>query len=174
MLVYGNFIYMNIETKIMKFEDLEFFLEVRNECRHYLHCNKEFAYKDVCEWFFKEKRLYYTIFKDGIRVGIFRIKNWDNENRHTYVGCDIHKDYRGQGIATASYTKMLDWIFCYSHIHKVYLEVLSNNTAIKLYKKLGFVEEGRKLQDIRRGPNEYLDSIIMALYKRGWNESKNR
>ena len=49
-------------------------------------------------------------------------------------------------------------------LHKLCLEVFAHNTAaIALYRKNGFVEEGRRVQQYRRASGELWDSIVMGL-----------
>lgn len=43
------------------------------------------------------------------------------------------------------------------------MEVISDNEkAIKLFKKIGFIKEGRLIKDSYYGNGKYLDLIIMA------------
>jgi ribosomal protein S18 acetylase RimI-like enzyme len=37
----------------------------------------------------------------------------------------------------------------------------TNQRAISLYKKMGFVEEGRKIKEFKMSEREYVDDIIM-------------
>jgi RimJ/RimL family protein N-acetyltransferase len=47
----------------------------------------------------------------------------------------------------------------------VCLQVFANNTdAIALYKKFGFVEEGRKVKEIKFCEDRYDDVILMAKF----------
>jgi L-amino acid N-acyltransferase YncA len=49
-------------------------------------------------------------------------------------------------------------------LHKLSLEVFAHNTAgIALYRKCGFVEEGRRARQYRRSSGELWDSIVMGL-----------
>ena len=49
-------------------------------------------------------------------------------------------------------------------LHKLSLEVFAHNTAaIALYRKCGFVEEGRRTRQYRRASGELWDSIVMGL-----------
>jgi RimJ/RimL family protein N-acetyltransferase len=49
-------------------------------------------------------------------------------------------------------------------LHKLCLEVFAHNTAaIALYRKCGFLEEGRRAQQYRRANGELWDSIVMGL-----------
>ena len=57
---------------------------------------------------------------------------------------------------------VIEWASEHRLIEKIGLGVFANNiTAINLYKKLGFVEEGRKIREIKIGPNRYVDSVLM-------------
>ena len=49
-------------------------------------------------------------------------------------------------------------------LHKLCLEVFPTNTpAIALYRKYGFVEEGRRVKQYRRASGELWDSLMMGL-----------
>ena len=50
-------------------------------------------------------------------------------------------------------------------LEKIYLKVhATNGRAISLYQKLGFREEGRLVRDLKLGPNEYVDTVVMSLF----------
>ena len=74
--------------------------------------------------------------------------------------------YWGLGVGGALVRTMLDWA-SRTGIIRVTLKVVSDNyRAIKLYRRFGFVEEGRLIKD-RYYPDkkEFSDSIIMARIK---------
>ena len=49
-------------------------------------------------------------------------------------------------------------------LHKLALDVFPHNeAAIALYRKHGFVEEGRRIKHYRRANGELWDSIVMGL-----------
>jgi len=78
------------------------------------------------------------------------------------VGITVLKDFRGLGIGKALMETVIGWASDHPVIEKIGLGVFSNNTgAINLYKKLGFVEEGRKVKEIKIGPDNHIDSILM-------------
>jgi RimJ/RimL family protein N-acetyltransferase len=61
---------------------------------------------------------------------------------------------------------MLDTLFTELDLNKVSLEVLETNLrAIHLYKKLGFVIEGVKREEVKTSSGDYVDSIVMSLLK---------
>ncbi len=74
----------------------------------------------------------------------------------------VSREWRGQGIGTALLRSLIAWAEPHPTIEKLSLEVFSTNaTAIGLYRKLGFIEEGRQPREIKLGPEKYVDSILM-------------
>jgi RimJ/RimL family protein N-acetyltransferase len=66
---------------------------------------------------------------------------------------------------TASLQTLLDWAQANPAIEKVCLAVfVTNSAAIGLYEKLGFAEEGRRRRDIRRGPEDYVDTVMTCRF----------
>ena len=101
---------------------------------------------------------------DGEIVGSVDMGNGERKRiQHVgTVGITVLKDFRGLGVGKALMESVIEWASKHSVIEKIGLEVFSNNAgAINLYKKLGFVEEGRKLKGVKIGPDDYLDSILM-------------
>lgn len=78
------------------------------------------------------------------------------------LGIAVVKEWRGRGVGTALLQLLLDWARASPDIEKVGLDVFATNeSAIRLYRKLGFVEEGRRIKDIKRGPGDYVDTVTM-------------
>lgn len=74
----------------------------------------------------------------------------------------IRKGYREMGIGSMLLQALLDWAESNPFIEKVSLGVFaSNHGAITLYKKMGFIEEGRKVKEFKMSENEYVDDILM-------------
>ncbi len=60
---------------------------------------------------------------------------------------------------------LLEWAKAETPVEKVCLDVFaSNETAMRLYRKLGFEEEGRRIRDIRRGIDDYVDTLVMSRF----------
>jgi dTDP-4-amino-4,6-dideoxygalactose transaminase/RimJ/RimL family protein N-acetyltransferase len=152
-----------LSIKPLSVDDLPFLLEVRNGCRHLLHDDRHFSLDEARTWFEKEKPRFFLISESEAPVGYFRTALWDDANRHVQIGCDLHPDYRGKGIARGAYTAFMQDLFNREGMNKVWLEVLGNNDrALRLYRRLGFVEEGVKRQHVKRN-GAYLDSIVMSM-----------
>jgi RimJ/RimL family protein N-acetyltransferase len=144
-------------------EDLPFFLDVRNECRAMLHDDRIFTLAESEAWFDRDRPEYFLILRNGVRVGYFRVSNRDPERRSLYVGADLHKDFRGLGIARPAYQAFLRMLRVEQGIQVAELEVLSHNVvAHALYRKLGFVEVARKRNALVRDGYS-TDSIVMRL-----------
>lgn len=77
------------------------------------------------------------------------------------LGMGLSKDIRGKGIGTKLMTAALD------HAKRIGLEMIelsvytTNTSAIALYKKLGFVEEGVQ-RKFRKLDGQYFDALMMA------------
>ncbi len=98
-------------------------------------------------------------------VGLVRIDRIDWPSRNCMVGLDLVPEQRGKGLSKRVYAWLLDYLFGQLNFHMVYLEVLeSNEPAIRLYRRLGFKEDGRLRERVfRRGA--YEDSLLMSLLR---------
>ena len=86
-------------------------------------------------------------------------------SRHGFgeLGMLVDRNWRGCGVGSALLQATIDWARDHG-LHKLSLEVFAHNTAaIALYRKCGFVEEGRRVKHYRRASGELWDSIVMGL-----------
>jgi len=90
-------------------------------------------------------------------AGVFR------RTRHRgNLGISVARRWRGRGFGTALLDSLLEWATENPDIEKLCLDVFAENLrAIGLYQKLGFVEEGRRIKDIKRGVDDYVDTVMM-------------
>jgi len=146
--------------------DLEFLNEVRNHCaKEYLHDSRTFSLSDTLNWFKITNPNYYIILNKDEKIGYFRLSNYSQLNQNIYIGADLHPKFWGEKLAYPSYQKFIDYLFINYNLNKISLEVLATNTrAYNLYKKLGFIQEGIKRQEILK-QDKFVDSIIMSLLK---------
>ena len=78
-------------------------------------------------------------------------------------GISVLKEYWGNGIGEYLIKYLIDWSKTSSIIRKINLRVRTDNKrGIKLYKKLGFSEEGIIKRDFLID-GEFYDSLIMGL-----------
>ncbi len=79
-----------------------------------------------------------------------------------YFGISIQERFCSKGLGTKLMKHFLKWAEAEPGLEKVCLEVFSyNERAIRLYKKLGFIEEGRKIKHIKRIDGTYADELMM-------------
>jgi RimJ/RimL family protein N-acetyltransferase len=147
-------------------EDLQFLNEIRNDCAEdYLHDSRKFTLDQTREWFHKVQPDYYVIQFENTDIGYFRVSQHSELNKNLYIGADLHKDFRGKKLAYPAYIQFISFLFNEYGLNKISLEVLATNVrAYNLYKKLGFIKEGVKRQEIYK-EGTYIDSIVMSILK---------
>jgi len=101
---------------------------------------------------------------DGELVGMLDFRN-GQQQRISHRGTlemSVRRDWRGVGVGRALLTVMLDWATLNPLIYKVSLSVLSDNrAAISLYRRMGFIEEGRRVDEIQMDAGVFRDDILM-------------
>jgi len=103
---------------------------------------------------------------DSRLIGITLLKdiNFVNSSAETaiYIG---DTDYRGKGMSIQAMRLTLDFAFSKLNLHRAWLRVRSDNLpAIRLYKRIGFCEEG-VLREAEYKNGVYLDIIILSILK---------
>lgn len=74
----------------------------------------------------------------------------------------VAPEYRGRGVGTALLQTLIDWGESHPVIEKLSLAVLATNRpAIGLYRKLGLVEEGRLVRNVKLSAGNYVDDLLM-------------
>lgn len=104
---------------------------------------------------------------DGKIVGSCALHNGERKRiQHVgTTGITVLKSFRGLGVGKALMESVIEWASNHPLIEKIGLEVFANNIgAINLYKKSGFIEEGRKIKEVKIGPDNYVDSILMCKF----------
>ncbi|KAH7031465.1 acyl-CoA N-acyltransferase [Microdochium trichocladiopsis] len=71
------------------------------------------------------------------------------QNRNAGIAISIYKDFQNKGYGSEAIRWILGYAFVMAGMHSVSIETVSfNERAIYLYKKLGFVPEGRRRQQV--------------------------
>ena len=86
-------------------------------------------------------------------------------SRHGFgeIGMAVAREWRGRGVGSALLAAAIEWAREHG-LHKLSLGVFAHNAAaIALYRKFGFVEEGRRVKQYRRASGELWDAIDMGL-----------
>jgi RimJ/RimL family protein N-acetyltransferase len=98
---------------------------------------------------------------DGEVIGSVHVE----ASRHGFgeIGMAIVREWRGRGVGSALLAAAIEWARGRG-LHKLSLGVFPHNTAaIALYRKFGFVEEGRRVKQYRRANRELWDAVEMGL-----------
>ncbi|MFA5524727.1 MAG: GNAT family protein [Tissierellales bacterium] len=104
-------------------------------------------------------------------IGVNNISYIDRKAElYIYIG---EKKYRGKGLGHKSIVFFLHYLFNYYNMNKIYLNVRSDNaSAINVYKKIGFKEEGMFRED-KFIEGKYIDIVRMSILKGEFIDEKN-
>lgn len=167
------FTYNDLTIRLVEENDLSFLMELRRESWETLGNISMINNFSQKKWFEKINNdiscNYYVVtineVKYGERIGLIRTDEIDYINRSMRIGCDVKQSLRNKGYGTTMMNAIIDYAFNYLNMNRVWLFVLDTNIAAKeLYKKIGFVEEGRQRKAIYRY-GKYYDYIMMGLLK---------
>ncbi len=117
------------------------------------------------------REVVFAIEVEGKVVGTVSLHDINWTSRHGTFSIVIwNTEYHGKGIGTEATSLMLRYAFEYLNLHRVKLEVYEyNEVGLHIYKKLGFVEEGRwRKQRYLKG--KYYDVVLMGILREEWQE----
>jgi RimJ/RimL family protein N-acetyltransferase len=78
-------------------------------------------------------------------------------------GMGILPNVRSRGVGTLLLERLIAWAREVPQLEKINLRVISNNPrAMGLYRKLGFLEEGTRVREIKYSDGSYADEILMS------------
>jgi RimJ/RimL family protein N-acetyltransferase len=93
-----------------------------------------------------------------------------HHHRCAMMAVAVADGYRGEGYGGEMINWTLDWGFRRANLHRVGLGVLSHNTrAERLYRKLGFVEEGRE-RETTFFDRKWYDTIYFGMLEGDWEK----
>lgn len=109
---------------------------------------------------------------DGNHIGATSLDSINKQNRRATFGIVIgDKRYWNSGYGSEAARLIIDYGFKKLKLHRIDLDVYSYNTrAIKVYKRLGFKVEGRKIEYTKLG-NKFYDAFMMSILDRDWKKS---
>ena len=112
--------------------------------------------------------LYFTIRdKSNNQVGWISLTNVSYRHQKGEYGIALLPEYQGKGYAKEASALLIDYVFNNLPIRKIVLKAFTSNvSAIKLYEKLGFIQEGL-LHDEFYKAGRFQDVVVMALFRTG-------
>lgn len=107
---------------------------------------------------------------DGAVIGLMEGEN-DGRQRMAHrvtAWTSILPDHREQGIGLGLAAAGIDWAEREPGIEKLVMPVLATNTrSLALCRAMGLVEETRHLREVKLGPGEYVDLVVMVRWVKG-------
>jgi RimJ/RimL family protein N-acetyltransferase len=96
------------------------------------------------------------------------------EEDQAEIGFTLSPTFQGRGLATEAIGRVLDCLFCTLHKHRVIgMTDLRNEPAIKLFRRLGFREEGRLIEHAMY-KGEWVSEYLFAMLGREWGRASQR
>ncbi|KAF7550247.1 hypothetical protein G7Z17_g5865 [Cylindrodendrum hubeiense] len=96
-----------------------------------------------------------------------------SHHRSTSIGISLAEPYQNKGYGKEAINWALDWAFRFGGFHRVELSTTSyNERASHLYKKLGFVEEGRS-REAYWYDRKWYDVISYGMLEGEWATLRN-
>lgn len=123
------------------------------------------------EWFVNYKKdknkKFFTICDNSKPIGFMGLSNISKLNKNADLFIAIGEDdYRGKGIGKVALKWIIDYGFSEQKLHKINLGVMKDNIpAIKLYKSLGFVVEGKMKEEVFY-KGKFHDFLLMAIFNK--------
>lgn len=110
--------------------------------------------------------------EDDRVIGLANLDGVNYVNGNTEIGIAISAaDMRGQGIAEDALKLLIRYCFDELRLHRVFARVISENVpSLGLFRKLGFREEGRFREHVRR-EGTFLDLIFFGLLSAEWADA---
>ena len=107
---------------------------------------------------------------DDEPIGVISLMNKSEANGSAELSVIVgHQDDRHRGYGTEAIDRLLRYAFEELGLNRIGLSVFDfNEEAISAYQKLGFVEEGRFRQAIKRR-FAFHDAILMSILKSEWD-----
>jgi RimJ/RimL family protein N-acetyltransferase len=94
-------------------------------------------------------------------------------HRNTEIGLDILPPYQSRGYGSEAIKWALDYAFRRAGLHRVKVRAFSwNEGALRLYKKLGFVVEGRERESVWH-EGQWWDVVTLGMLKGEWQKLLN-
>lgn len=107
-----------------------------------------------------------TAVKDGVPCGLatLYLQPYKKLAHQCEFGIIVAHDYRGKGIGTELLNNLMHLAKTQFKIELIHLQVYSENPAINLYRRLGFVEFGTQDKWIKEADGTYTGRTFMERY----------
>lgn len=108
--------------------------------------------------------------KAPIPIGIISLFGYGQHHRNAIMGLNITQEYRGKGYGGEAINWALDWGFRRAGLHRITIKAFSYNaSALHLYLKVGFIEEGREREAVLYD-RKWHDGVVLGMLEHEWEE----
>ena len=117
----------------------------------------------------EQERAWFAIEIDGKLAGDCSLHDRDRRSRVAALGIGIYDpDFVGRGYGREAIELLLGWAFRIENYERIWLDTwATNERAIRCYRAVGFVEEGRmRRQLFVKG--QHIDMLVMGLLRDEW------
>lgn len=160
-----------LKLRPLEREDLRFVHELDNNesVMHYWFEEPYEAFVELCDLYDKhihdqsERR--FVVEREHVRVGLVELVEINHIHRRAEFQIIVAPEHQGKGYASIASAMAMDYAFTVLNLYKLSLIVdCENEKAIKVYKKLGYREEGVLRHEFFVN-GEYRDVIRMAIFQ---------
>ncbi|MDP9237017.1 MAG: GNAT family N-acetyltransferase [Chloroflexota bacterium] len=112
--------------------------------------------------------------KDGRHIGGMRLFNMSAEDRRARLAILIGEpEYQSRGYGSDALRTFMHFVFEEMNLNRLDLDVFAFNArALATYRKLGFVDEGRR-RGAQYSRGAYHDVIIMSMLRDEWLQARD-
>lgn len=116
----------------------------------------------------KDSSAQFAVDVAGGLIGRAALFNVDPLARSAEIGLSLLPEHRGHGYGRDVLRVLLGYAFRTRNLHRVHLETLaSNEPALRAYRAVGFVEEGRR-REHAWVEGAYDDMVLMGVLRAEW------
>ncbi len=168
----------HIQLRALEPEDLEFLYEIENTLAFWeiSHTQTPFskytlkkyieqaAHADIYEA--KQLRLLIVHSETQQAIGMIDLFDLDPHHQRAGIGILIHPEWQGNNYGNDALATLIDYCNQQLHLHQLYANILSENTAsIALFKKHGFTEVGIKKAWIKTADGFKDELLVQRIYE---------
>lgn len=117
-----------------------------------------------------DERINFAIEANGAYIGHIALRDIDRRSQHAWLAISLDAEHVGQGYGRDAVRVLLRWAFAIQNFHRISLETWgSNERAIRSYRAVGFVDEGR-LRQAKWVDGCWEDVVQMGLLRDEWKD----
>jgi RimJ/RimL family protein N-acetyltransferase len=116
-------------------------------------------------------KMYSIVLDSGTLVGVCGLTSIDRVNSRAEFSLYIGPENQQSGLGGKALALLLDKAFMIENLNLIWGESFEGNPAIKLFKKIGMVEEGTRRQFYFR-EGQYIDCHLFSITKEEWRNKR--